>query len=702
MPPAPFKTVLNPLAALLIFVLGGAASARAETLIEPPVVASVNGLVDILMIAQPQTINSFNISGFKPTGWVYAVCPRPPSGLTCPADAKTIGPYGGVHLALNPGDRLKIRLVNNLPPMQPQDVERIGDDGLLPLNPTNLHTHGLIVAPSTDGAPASEIPIYGDFIFTSIFNPANGDPATYDSASYKMLRMHGDIVKNGVADYDIQIPANHPAGAFWFHPHMHGIALNQLSAGLSGIITIGKAGSYACGDAACYHPVPEEKVRYFVLKDMQVLSGNVAQFQEDTAFCANQPSNAPIGNGVCAGDPAAYAGGNWFFTLNGQQYPDVPISSPDGELWRFTNASGSASYDLQLVDDKTGQPMAMQVISIDGVAVSFAGGAPAGQIVQVGANRLKLVDCGRLKQIYASAPVCATDLIMTPATRVEVHVAYRDSKNGLSAAPAGQTATLRTAGVDTGPGGDSWPAVNLAHVAFPQGFPSRHLEAVHVAQRTDIFDAPVPGAAPAPLPTGCRAVAHGHRRRIYFGNPNVPGGAGPGEDAHGNAIFGLGYEEIDQFGNPVPGTFVDVARFDPAQVICLPLAPGQRPATETWELVNLTTELHNFHIHQTKFRVVDRSAPLSEWPQIGVGQPGLAEDTVPLPFAVPGPGSQPALNPDATSCLVSDFKAGRCKTTPILVQIPFAKLGAFVFHCHILEHEDGGMMHSIRVVPSPM
>jgi FtsP/CotA-like multicopper oxidase with cupredoxin domain len=46
-------------------------------------------------------------------------------------------------------------------------------------------------------------------------------------------------------------------------------------------------------------------------------------------------------------------------------------------------------------------------------------------------------------------------------------------------------------------------------------------------------------------------------------------------------------------------------------------------------------------------------------------------------------------------------KAGRCQATPIFVKIPFAQLGTFVFHCHILEHEDGGMMAAIRVVPAP-
>jgi hypothetical protein len=45
---------------------------------------------------------------------------------------------------------------------------------------------------------------------------------------------------------------------------------------------------------------------------------------------------------------------------------------------------------------------------------------------------------------------------------------------------------------------------------------------------------------------------------------------------------------------------------------------------------------------------------------------------------------------------------GQCSSTPIVLDIPFAELGEFVYHCHILEHEDGGMMAKIQVVPSPI
>ena len=52
-------------------------------------------------------------------------------------------------------------------------------------------------------------------------------------------------------------------------------------------------------------------------------------------------------------------------------------------------------------------------------------------------------------------------------------------------------------------------------------------------------------------------------------------------------------------------------------------------------------------------------------------------------------------------CTPDQWRQGECSSTPTVIDIPFAQLGEFVYHCHILEHEDGGMMAKIRVVPSP-
>ena len=137
-------------------------------------------------------------------------------------------------------------------------------------------------------------------------------------------------------------------------------------------------------------------------------------------------------------------------------------------------------------------------------------------------------------------------------------------------------------------------------------------------------------------------------------------------------------------------------RFDPAHEICLPLGPGDTPRNEGRELVNLSGELHNFHIHQTKFKVLRSGAAAGTLMSAtsGFGE-GVMENNVPLSFAAPAPGYElPPLGAGA----VADYRAAKCLVKPVLVKIPFARLGLFVFHGHILEHEDGGMMHAIRIV----
>jgi L-ascorbate oxidase len=246
---------------------------------EPAVFASEHGVLDILMIAKPRPIPSISFAplggggAINPIGWVYEICRRPATGDRCPPGTGTVADYGGVRLALQQGDTLKVRLVNQLPKVDPAKLTHAPDPAgaNLYLNPTNLHTHGLLVPAR---APTSADPSFGDYIFVSVFNSANGSPAS-------LTHEHGSIAMDAV-DYRIDIPRNHPSGLYWFHPHVHGIALNQVSSGLAGIITIGNAGDYARGNAV-HAPFPEAQVRHLILKDLQVLAGGTIQSQRPGA-----------------------------------------------------------------------------------------------------------------------------------------------------------------------------------------------------------------------------------------------------------------------------------------------------------------------------------------------------------------------------------------------------------------------------------
>ncbi|MGH7850085.1 MAG: multicopper oxidase family protein [Thermodesulfobacteriota bacterium] len=88
---------------------------------------------------------------------------------------------------------------------------------------------------------------------------------------------------------------------------------------------------------------------------------------------------------------------------------------------------------------------------------------------------------------------------------------------------------------------------------------------------------------------------------------------------------------------------------------------------ERWTLQNTSQELHVFHIHLTDFQVCEIN---------GVAQPFVGwQDTVNLPYQ----GQDPDFEGPGEVVVVIDFR------NPIIE-------GKAVYHCHIGQHEDNGMM----------
>ena len=58
-------------------------------------------------------------------------------------------------------------------------------------------------------------------------------------------------------------------------------------------------------------------------------------------------------------------------------------------------------------------------------------------------------------------------------------------------------------------------------------------------------------------------------------------------------------------GREIATTRKAISVFDPTSTtVCVPLGAQGAAVKETWELINLTDEDHNFHIHQTRFRLL--------------------------------------------------------------------------------------------------
>ena len=343
--------------------------AKADPIQEPYTLTSSKGSLNVLLVAHAQTVPT--LSPLNPTGLVYSACLRPPDGSeTCPPPPANAIPYAGPLLKLMPGDVLNVHLVNLLPPLTDSKHATNPEEPTetyLSMNPTNIHTHGMLVSAHY---PTAAKPNYGDNVYVYTFNPANGAPPAL-AAAHADVRIHA-------TDYSIPIPKNHPSGLFWVHSHIHGISLNQISSGLSGTITVGNVGDYVCNNDPCSGFLATLPIRDLVIKDLQVLADGTRQDQPDTTMCLSPTTGGlvlPPLNGYCAGQDFSasggpnYTGARWFVTVNGQQFPTVPMTSPGGEIWRFTSQSGSATHNLSLMNPRTRQNMIFQVLSVDGVTL---------------------------------------------------------------------------------------------------------------------------------------------------------------------------------------------------------------------------------------------------------------------------------------------------------------------------------------------
>lgn len=208
--------------------------------------------------------------------------------------------------------------------------------------------------------------------------------------------------------------------------------------------------------------------------------------------------------------------------------------------------------------------------------------------------------------------------------------------------PAGANAVLLTRSVNTGPAGENDPVRPLARVVASPDAPEPPTSLP--ADTTPL---------PPPAYPWVANVTPVRTRRLYFTeqpsdpkNPNSP------------TIFMLTVDGQ----TPKP--------FDPNSDV--PNIIAHQGDVEDWIIENRTQELHAFHIHQIHF-------VLMEWFGIKVSEPFL-RDTINVPFWDGKSLAYPSVR------IRMDFRDPN-------------SVGTFIYHCHLLEHEDGGMMGIIRVEP---
>jgi FtsP/CotA-like multicopper oxidase with cupredoxin domain len=209
--------------------------------------------------------------------------------------------------------------------------------------------------------------------------------------------------------------------------------------------------------------------------------------------------------------------------------------------------------------------------------------------------------------------------------------------------PAGVPGHLVTRSVDTGTGGENDPNRAIATITASQ-------DATEPRLKLNASSTPLP---PSSVPWLGNIIPE-RTRRLYFSekllDPNDPNSA---------TTF---YITVD---GQTP------TAFDPSSN--LPNIIVKQGDVEDWIIENRSTELHAFHIHQVHFILLDYLGQR-------VNEPFL-RDTVNVPY----------------------FNGKTLQYPSIRVRMDFRDpntVGTFVYHCHLLEHEDGGMMGLIRVEPS--
>jgi FtsP/CotA-like multicopper oxidase with cupredoxin domain len=212
----------------------------------------------------------------------------------------------------------------------------------------------------------------------------------------------------------------------------------------------------------------------------------------------------------------------------------------------------------------------------------------------------------------------------------------------VKAPPEHTSGLLVTRTVDTGPSGENDPNRAIAIITASKDAPEPY----------SAFDTSPQPLRASQLPW-LGSVAPARVRRLYFSekllDPNDPNSA-------------------TEFYITVDGQ--TPAQFDPKSGA--PNIIAKQGTVEDWIIENRSSELHAFHIHQLHFVLIDyRGTPVNE---------PFLRDTVNVPYYNGKTLAYPSVR------LRMDFRDPNT-------------VGDFLYHCHLLEHEDGGMMGLIRVEP---
>lgn len=524
-----------------------------ETFVEPATLMSVDGELDItLVVAYLETTLNGKAVRLRS---MYKSIPAPT-------------------LRVNAGDRLRIKLINQLPPNLPSN-EAVRH--LRYLNSTNLHLHGLHVTPGLV-SPG----IYGDYVMD---DPQLG------------------VQPGQTRQHEYLIGTDHPPGAYWYHPHLHGSSAIQVGSGMAGALIV-------CGDVDQVPEIAAATERVFMF---QAPITDVTGKLESFAQVADNPTSEPP------------------FLVNGVRRPRLVMRQGEVHNWRFINAAIFKFLNLRLDEH------AFHVHGHDGCPrgnlLTTDPNSPAGIVLAPGNRASVLVQAGAPGKYYlrtlrfqigSAAAVLAEDIL------AEVVVVEEPRPMALPTGPLPV------------PGG-------LAPITDEELASAGGLQR-YVVMRA-VFN---PNGDPITVAPASAIVKPGSELDDWIYQT--------GSTTLANKVFAFGVAGTQSTGQPrMPDEFI------PYQSSRAPTQTVALGSVEEWTVFNMNNIRHPFHIHVNPFQVIKIN---------GIPVDPYWADTIGLP-----PNGTPE-NP-----------------TSVTFRTRFRDFaGSFVMHCHMLTHEDMGMMQMVEVV----
>ena len=610
--------------------------------------------------------------------------------------------YGGCKqgplIPVYPGDTLRVDLINDLPKEDPTCLPNppygLGlPPGVGCFNTINLHTHGLHVSPT-----------------------GNSDNVLLNIAPQTQF------------PYEINIPEDHPAGTFWYHAPRHGSTGVQVASGAAGILVVR-------GDRPYKPPTPEDP---HPIADIDTILHDSAgtPLAEQFFFFQQIPY-------ACFSNLPKQDGGPWqqIFTVNGlynAASPGKGATSPANSEWTCPLPTSDNYATPGVIENFGLQMFSASVWDTNGRFTSVNGVVQPTMSIAAGEiQRWRFIHGGihdtiNLQIVRAIPQVGQDTLVARSAFSGDRLQQVADVEHECPAMPQtlipqfaiaadGLTMTrIHTLEGLSEPGSDGANYMQPGYrsdilVAFPEdGYYCLLDQAAPKSQRFDPTTGNGGGAGPsAPQLLAIIHVVGGHpvsgdlkkyvEDHLYEANPQLP--APVRDELHAGDLTPWAPfvdlappahpEQAQQaafsiVGTPTGALFqINGLSYDP-NVINI---KRQVNTTDDW-ILSSSGEPHIYHIHVNPFEVTDVIHMLPDGTQESIyDADGHCKKDI-------DPDNQGLANQYCGMWHTFRDTIFVENNYHVHIRTHYDRyIGEFVIHCHILDHEDAGMMLNIEIVP---